>query len=226
MDHRKDIRDSLTSRRSRITPDRAGLPAYGGKRRVAGLRREEVALLAGVSVDYYTRLERGNLTGVSESVLHAVAGALQLDDAEREHLFDLARVANATPRTRRRTSAAVRPSVQRVLDAMSGAPAWVHNDRLDFLAANRLGYALYSEFFTDQVRPANSARFMFLNRGRATSILTGKRSPTTPSRFCAVRRDATPSTRSSPSSSANYPRAVWISEVGGRRTTCVCIAPA
>ncbi len=164
MDHRKDIRDFLTSRRARITPERAGLPAYGGKRRVAGLRREEVALLAGVSVDYYTRLERGNLTGVSESVLHAVARALQLDDAEREHLFDLARAANATPRTRRRTSAAgVRPSVQRVLDAMSGAPAWVHNDRLDFLAANRLGYALYSEFFTDPVRPANSARFMFLN---------------------------------------------------------------
>ena len=163
--HRKDIRDFLTSRRARITPERAGLPAYGGNRRVAGLRREEVALLAGVSVDYYTRLERGNLTGVSESVLHAVAAALQLDDAEREHLFDLARAANATPRTRRRRpcAAGVRPSVQRVLDAMSGAPAWVHNDRLDFLAANRLGYALYSEFFTDPVRPANSARFMFLN---------------------------------------------------------------
>jgi transcriptional regulator with XRE-family HTH domain len=133
MDTRKDIRDFLTSRRARITPERAGLPAYGGNRRVAGLRREEVALLAGVSVDYYTRLERGNLTGVSESVLHSVALALQLDDAEREHLFDLARVANATPRTRRRrTAAGVRPSAQRVLDAMSGAPAWVHNDRLDF----------------------------------------------------------------------------------------------
>jgi len=164
MDHRTAIRAFLTSRRARITPERAGLPAYGGNRRVAGLRREEVALLAGVSVDYYTRLERGNLTGVSESVLYAVAKALQLDDAEREHLFDLARTANATPRTRRRSSSAgVRPSVQRVLDAMSGAPAWVHNDRLDFLAANRLGYALYSEFFTDPVRPANSARFMFLN---------------------------------------------------------------
>jgi transcriptional regulator with XRE-family HTH domain len=169
VDTRKDIRDFLTSRRARITPERAGLPAYGGNRRVAGLRREEVALLAGVSVDYYTRLERGNLSGASESVLHSVAQALQLDDPEREHLFDLARVANATPRTRRRrTVSGVRPSVQRVLDAMSGAPAWVHNDRLDFLAANRLGYALYSEFFTDPVRPVNSARFMFLNpRSRA-----------------------------------------------------------
>jgi transcriptional regulator with XRE-family HTH domain len=131
---------------------------------VAGLRREEVALMAGVSVDYYTRLERGNLSGVSETVLDAVARALHLDDAERGHLFDLARVANASPRTRRRTVASgVRPSVQRVLDAMSGAPAWVHNDRLDFLAANRLGYALYSELFADPVRPVNSARFMFLN---------------------------------------------------------------
>ena len=164
VDHRKDVREFLTSRRARITPERAGLPAYGGKRRVAGLRREEVALLAGVSVDYYTRLERGNLAGVSESVLHAVARALQLDEAEHEHLFDLARVANVTPRSQRRTGTArVRPSVQRVLDAMSAAPAWVHNDRLDFLAANRLGYALYSELFVDPVRPANSARFMFLN---------------------------------------------------------------
>jgi transcriptional regulator with XRE-family HTH domain len=150
VDHREDIRDFLTSRRARITPQQAGLPTYGGNRRVAGLRREEVALMAGVSVDYYTRLERGNLSGVSESVLDAVARALHLDDAERGHLFDLARVANASPRTRRRTVASgVRPSVQRVLDAMSGAPAWVHNDRLDFLAANRLGYALYSELFAD-----------------------------------------------------------------------------
>src|ERR1700754_4673136 len=126
MDNGNEMRDFLVSRRARITPERAGLPAYGGKRRVAGLRREEVALLAGVSVDYYTRLERGNLTGASQSVLHAVARALQLDDAECEHLLDLARAASATPRTRRRPSAGgVRPSVQRVLDAMSGAPAWV-----------------------------------------------------------------------------------------------------
>src|SRR3954467_15694028 len=119
MDNRNEVREFLTSRRARLTPEQAGLASSGGSdRRVPGLRREEVALLAGVSVDYYTRFERGNLTGASESVLHAVARALQLDDAEREHLFDLARVANATPRTRRRSSAAgVRPSVQRVLDA-------------------------------------------------------------------------------------------------------------
>ena len=164
VDHRTDIRDFLKSRRARITPQEAGLPIYGGNRRVPGLRREEVALLAGVSVDYYTRLERGNLSGVSESVLDAVARALHLDEAERGHLFDLARTANAAPHTRRRASPAkVRPSIQRVLDAITGAPAWVHNDRLDFIAANRLGYALYSEMFTDVGPVINSARFVFLN---------------------------------------------------------------
>ncbi len=164
MDHRNDVREFLKTRRARITPQQAGLPIYGGNRRVPGLRREEVALLAGVSVDYYTRLERGNLQGVSDSVLDALSHALQLDEAEQAHLFDLARTANATPQTRRRpVTARVRPSVQRVLDAMIGAPAWVHNDHLDFLAANRLGYVLYSEMFVDAVRPVNSARFMFLN---------------------------------------------------------------
>jgi transcriptional regulator with XRE-family HTH domain len=164
MDQRTEVRDFLTSRRARITPQQAGLPIYGANRRVTGLRREEVAMLAGVSVDYYTRLERGNLQGVSDGVLDALSKALKLDDAEREHLFDLARAANTTPRSRgRRSPARVRPNMQRVLDAITGAPAWVHNDRLDFLAANRLGYALYSEMFSETVRPVNSARFMFLN---------------------------------------------------------------
>lgn len=95
VDNRDDIRDFLASRRARITPQQAGLPAYGGNRRVPGLRREEVALLAGVSVDYYTRLERGNLGGVSENVLEALARALQLDEAERAHRFDLARAGEA-----------------------------------------------------------------------------------------------------------------------------------
>jgi len=98
MDNRNEIRDFLTSRRARITPDQAGLPAYGGHRRVAGLRREEVAMLAGVSADYYTRLERGNAHGASDTVLEALARALQLDEAERAHLFDLAQtVAAAKP---------------------------------------------------------------------------------------------------------------------------------
>ena len=101
MDNRTEVRGFLTSRRGRITPEQAGLPLYGTNRRVPGLRREEVALLAGVSTDYYTRLERGNLTGVSESVLEAVASALKLDESERTHLFDLAQAANTSPRQRR-----------------------------------------------------------------------------------------------------------------------------
>jgi hypothetical protein len=122
-------------------------------------------MLAGVSVDYYTRLERGNLHGASEAVLDSLARALQLDEAERAHLFDLARAANETGSAGRRriSSQRVRPSVQRMLDAMIGAPAWVRNARHDFPAANQLGFALYSEMFTDPVRPANNARFVFLN---------------------------------------------------------------
>lgn len=164
MDHRNEIRDFLTTRRAKITPEQAALPIYGGNRRVSGLRREEVALLAGVSVDYYTRLERGNLNGVSESVLDALARALQLDEAERAHLFDLARAANATARTRRRPpQPKVRPPVQRILDSMTSAPARVRNGRLDHLAANRLGYALYAPLITSPARPANNARFTFLD---------------------------------------------------------------
>src|SRR5690242_7124868 len=140
MDTRNEIRQFLTSRRARITPEQAGLRTYGtGQRRVPGLRREEVALLAGVSVDYYTRLERGNLNGASDSVLEALARALQLDDAERAHLFDLARAANAGGgiRRRRATPQRVRPGVQRVLDAITGAPAWIRNGRADVLTTNR-----------------------------------------------------------------------------------------
>ena len=164
MDTRNEISEFLTSRRARITPEQAGLRTFGGTRRVPGLRREEVALLAGVSVDYYTRLERGNAGGVSESVLEALARALQLDEAERAHLFDLARATQMVSRARRRPAAKqVRPGVQRMLDAMTGAPAFVRNGRMDLLAANRLGYALYSELFADPRRPANTARFVFLD---------------------------------------------------------------
>jgi len=164
MSNQDSVKEFLSSRRARITPDKAGLPAYGGNRRVAGLRREEVAMLAGVSVDYYNRLERGNLQGVSESVLDSISKALQLDEAEHAHLFDLARAANTTPAKRRKSSPQkVRPSVQRMLDAMTEAPAWVRNNRHDFLAGNRLGRALYADIFTDPVRPANTARFAFLN---------------------------------------------------------------
>jgi len=164
VDNRSEIREFLASRRARITPEQAGLPVFGGTRRVPGLRREEAAMLAGVSVDYYTRLERGNLKGVSETVLDALARGLQLDGAERAHLFDLARAAGpTTARPRRPSPQKIRPSVQRILDAMTGAPAFAQNGRLDVLAANALGRALYSEMFADPARPANLARFVFSN---------------------------------------------------------------
>src|SRR3954449_6286235 len=166
VDTRSEIREFLTSRRGRMTPDQVGLTAYG-PRRVPGLRREEVALLAGVSVDYYTRLERGRLSGVSESVLEALARALQLDDAERAHLFDLARTANTTvtmARTRRRPAPPhVRPGVQRILDALGTAPAYVRNGRLDVLGANQLGQAVFAPVFAGPAGPPNIARFIFLD---------------------------------------------------------------
>jgi hypothetical protein len=167
-DLRAQIRDFLSTRRARITPEQAGLPAYGGNRRVKGLRREEVAMLAGVSVDYYVRMERGNLAGASEGVLEALAGALQLDEAERAHLLALARECGAgTTRRRRTASDTVRPAVQQVLDAMTDAPAWVRNGRHDIVAMNQLARALYSPVLADPERPANTTRFVYLQREAA-----------------------------------------------------------
>jgi transcriptional regulator with XRE-family HTH domain len=170
VDNRNEIREFLASRRARITPQQAGLVAYGRNRRVLGLRREEVALLAGVSIDYYTQLERGNARGVSAEVLEGLATALQLDEAERAHLFDLVRTAR-TPRQARLQPAQhrVRASVQEVLDCLTGAAAFVRNGRLDILAANQLGCALYSEALADPARPANLARFIFLT-GRGSRL--------------------------------------------------------
>ncbi|HYJ49098.1 MAG TPA: helix-turn-helix transcriptional regulator [Microbacterium sp.] len=162
-DIRGEVREFLSSRRARITPDQAGLPAYGGNRRVAGLRREEVAMLAGVSVDYYVRLERGNLAGASDSVLDAIANTLQLDEAEREYLHDLARTSGPGVKRNMKAKSTVRPAVQQVLDAISDAPAWVRNGRHDILAANRLARALYSPVYDDPRRPVNTTRFAYLN---------------------------------------------------------------
>jgi transcriptional regulator with XRE-family HTH domain len=165
MDNGNEMRDFLVSRRAKITPEQAGLPAYGGNRRVAGLRREEVALLAGVSIDYYIRLERGRAAGASDSVLEGIARALQLDEAERAHLFDLARAAAPTvPRAPRRSAPQqVRPSVRRILDSMTTTPAYVRNARMDILAANRLGAALLAPVLTSPAQPASNARFLFLD---------------------------------------------------------------
>src|SRR5690349_16780577 len=165
MDNRDEVRDFLTTRRERLTPAQAGVPFPGGRRRVKGLRREEVAMLAGMSTDYYTRLERGNLTGVSHTVLDALARALQLDEAERTHLFDLAETANtpSTARSVRRAGnrATVRFGVQRILDTIN-APAYVRNGRMDVLATNRLGRALFADALGTSGR-FNLARYLFLD---------------------------------------------------------------
>ncbi|MEU7041677.1 helix-turn-helix transcriptional regulator [Streptomyces varsoviensis] len=163
MDLRTDIREFLSSRRARITPEQAGLPAYGGNRRVKGLRREEVALLAGVSVDYYVRMERGGLAGASDGVLDALASALRLDEAERGHLFHLARQCGMPSGPRRREPVVtVRSTLRQVLDAISDAPAWICNGRHDVLAVNQLASALFSPVLADTRRPANTARFVYL----------------------------------------------------------------
>jgi transcriptional regulator with XRE-family HTH domain len=165
---RQDLRDFLTTRRAKITPDQAGLPVYGANRRVTGLRREEVALLAGISVEYYTRLERGSVGSVSDGVLDGLVNALQLDEAERDHLYRLVRTAS-TPDSRRaprRTPAKqrVRPAIQRILDQLP-IPAYLRNSRFDVLAANDLGRALYSPLYeqADRGEHPNSARFIFLD---------------------------------------------------------------
>ncbi|RNG37286.1 helix-turn-helix transcriptional regulator [Streptomyces botrytidirepellens] len=167
MSTESDIREFLASRRAKITPQQAGLPAFGGNRRVPGLRREEVALLAGVSIDYYVRLERGHIAGASEEVLDAVARALQLDDAERAHLFDLARAAAKRPARRARRARGPLPdSVLRVLHSMTDSPAFIRNGRLDILATNTLGRALYAPLFPDpSAQTANIARSQFLLPG-------------------------------------------------------------
>ncbi|WP_369383032.1 helix-turn-helix transcriptional regulator [Streptomyces sp. cg36] len=164
MDLRTEIREFLSSRRARIAPEQAGLPAFGGNRRVKGLRREEVALLAGVSVDYYVRMERGSLAGASDGVLDALASALQLDEAERDHLFQLSRQSRTPggPRRRRR-AVPLRPALRQVLDAISGAPAVIGNGRYDVLAMNQLARALYAPMLADPRRPANTARFVYLH---------------------------------------------------------------
>ncbi len=169
MDNSDEVRTFLTSRRERLTPDVAGIPFYGGRRRVKGLRREEVAMLAGMSTDYYTRLERGNLAGVSESVLEALARALQLDEAERAHLLDLAATANtpgrqsvAQPRRATRSRKGVRQGVQRILDSLT-VPAYARNVRGDIVATNQLARALLTDLYADGGTGSNLFRYLFLD---------------------------------------------------------------
>jgi transcriptional regulator with XRE-family HTH domain len=164
MDNRVAMREFLASRRAKIRPEDAGLPA-GGNRRVPGLRREELAALAGVSLSWYTRLERGDAVGVSDAVLDAIARTLRLDEVERSHLADLVRGASGAPAaSRRRTPAgAVRSTLQLVLDQMTDMPAIIQNDRTDILAMNALGKAMYAGLIAGSEGQWNHARYLHLD---------------------------------------------------------------
>ncbi|MEU0239498.1 helix-turn-helix transcriptional regulator [Nocardiopsis sp. NPDC006198] len=167
MDNRAEMREFLASRRARIRPEDAGLPGGGG-RRVPGLRREELAALAGVSVSWYTRLERGDATGASDSVLNAIADTLQLDELERRHLFHLTRGSQtraARTRVRRPAVPAVRSTLQLILDQMTDLPAIVQNERADIVAMNALARALYSGLLSGSTGPWNHARYIHLDPG-------------------------------------------------------------
>jgi transcriptional regulator with XRE-family HTH domain len=169
MDIAKDIKDFLMTRRARITPEQVGLEP-GRRRRVLGLRREEVAHLAGVSIEYYTQIERGHVAGVSDDVLQSVARALQLDEAEETHLFDLVRATTSKgdrSRSQRHSGRAIPDGVQTLLDSMVSAPAVVLNGHLDIVAANALGRELYAPVFgrahaVPNAMP-NLARFIFFD---------------------------------------------------------------
>lgn len=160
-----DLGGFLRSRRARVNPTRfGGAPGIG--RRVPGLRREEVAALAGISVEYYARLERGRKVRVSEAVLDAIARALDLNDLEATHLRDLAHCVAKSPtaaRAQDHHGDAVRPALQVITDALSPLPAWISNYRMDFLAGNREARAIYAPLLTNPEDKGNRARFLFLN---------------------------------------------------------------
>jgi transcriptional regulator with XRE-family HTH domain len=164
MDTRHEVQEFLTALRGRISPEKAGLTTFGGERRVPGLRREEVAQLAGVSTAYYTRMERGDLGGVSESVLFALVNALQLNDAESEHLFDLARSATGTRRPSRvKADARLSPQLAQLMETMRDVPVVALSKLGDPLGSNPLGRALFTHLFPPEASPMNTARYLFLD---------------------------------------------------------------
>ncbi|WP_034592645.1 helix-turn-helix transcriptional regulator [Hamadaea tsunoensis] len=161
LDRRAELGEFLRSRRARINPDEAGLPDYGGRRRVPGLRREELALLAGVSVDHYVRLEQGRTLHFSEAVLDAVARVLRLDGTEREHLYRLARPWSGPAAEPQR----VRPALQRLLDSAGDVPAYIVGRNVDVLAWNPLAASLITDFGALPVAERNLARLVVLDEG-------------------------------------------------------------
>lgn len=152
---RTELSQFLRSRRARIQPDAAGLETFG-RRRVPGLRREELAQLAGVSVDYYVRVEQGRQLNASDQVLQAIARALRLDSTERAHFLDLAR-----PKPAHIGEQHVRPGVRLLLDGLTG-PAFLLGPRLEVLASNRMARALICDFDALRPRERNHARWVFL----------------------------------------------------------------
>ena len=231
MDNRAEVREFLMSRRAKITPQQAGLPEFGN-RRVPGLRRGEVATLAGVSIEYYSKLERGGLAGVSASVLDAIARALALDDAERAHLFNLAHAADGTsagmrPRRRPAKRWAPRPSLQWVLDQFT-APAIVRNGRMDLLAVNHLGRAMHSSLYdSDPSRPPNFARYTFLYEDSHSFYPNWEQAADTCVAILRTEAGRDPHDKACcTTSSASYPPAAQISAAGGEPTTSATTVPA
>ena len=228
MDNREEVRQFLQSRRAKVPPEQAGLAANGA-RRVAGLRRSEVAALAGISLEYYAKLERGALAGASAGVLESLARALQLDEAERAHLFDLAQAAGGTsalsrPRRRSTKSWTVRPSLQWVLDAVTAGPAFVRNGRLDLLTANRLGRIFYDEVYANPQGPPNLARYAFLDSASRRFYPDWEQIADITVAMLRTVAGRDPTTRSSTSWSGNCRPAVTSSAPAGPLTTSAITA--
>ncbi|MGW7517487.1 helix-turn-helix domain-containing protein [Streptomyces sp. NPDC054796] len=168
MDGKRQLGSFLRARRSQLRPEDAGVPTYGERRRVPGLRREELAMLAGVSTSYYTRLEQGQSLSASPEVLDAIAGALRLDEPGRQHLHDLGRVDRQRVRARRPAPERVTEATRQLLDALGEVPAIVLGRRSDALAWNRLGHALFAGHLDPDApdlpaRRPNMARLLFLD---------------------------------------------------------------
>jgi len=195
MDNRAEVQQFLTALRARVTPEKAGLTWFSGERRVPGLRREEAAQLAGVSTAYYTRMERGDLRGVSESVLYALSRGLQLDDAETTHLLDPARTATQPrPSPRTKPEPRVSPRLAQLLDTMSDVPALVMSRLGDPVASNALGRAVFPHLFPEGTKPLNSAQYLFLDPGAHTFNSDWDPLPARPSPGCGCWPGRTPAT--------------------------------
>lgn len=227
MDNRHEVQDFLTGLRGRITPEVAGITAFGGERRVPGLRREEVAQLAGVSTAYYTRMERGDLGGVSESVLYALVNALQLNEAETQHLFDLARNATGVGRpSRTKPATRLSPQLEQLLDTMRDVPVVALSRLGDPMGSNSLGRALFLHLFPEGTTPLNTARYLFLDPRSQEFYPTGMWSRANPCPRCDSSPVRTPATGNSPPSSENSRPEAASSARGGEATPYAPTPPA